>query len=79
MATLWLALAKVGCCTPSWLMAAVMPLARAQALVRSIVMTHTAWSTVLQCSSSTSWASMATCSLMSLPRRCTALRSASAC
>jgi hypothetical protein len=35
--TFWLALAKVRCGIPSWLIAAVMALARARALVRSMV------------------------------------------
>jgi hypothetical protein len=40
MTTFWLALANVGCGTPSQLMAVAMALARAWALVRSNVTTH---------------------------------------
>jgi fatty acid desaturase len=39
-ATFWLALAKVRCGVPSWLMAAVMALARVRALVKSMVVAH---------------------------------------
>jgi hypothetical protein len=40
VATFWLAPMKVGCGASSWLMAAVMALARARALVKSIIVTH---------------------------------------
>jgi hypothetical protein len=38
-ATFWLALAKVGCSVPSWLMAAVTALAQARALAKLMVAT----------------------------------------
>jgi hypothetical protein len=51
-ATFWLALGKVGCGVPSWLMVAVMALARAWALVYSMAVACSIPSMALhQCSS----------------------------
>jgi hypothetical protein len=62
VATFWLALVKVGCGIPSWLMAATMTLARAWALVKSMVVAHSISITALRWCSSVIWASRTTCS-----------------
>jgi hypothetical protein len=60
VATLRLAQAKVGRGIPSWLIAAETALARARALVRSMVVARSAPSVALHRCSSVSWASRAT-------------------
>jgi hypothetical protein len=61
--TFWLALTKVGCGVPSWLMVMAMALARAQAFVKSMVEARSVPSVALHRCSSVIWASRAACSL----------------
>jgi hypothetical protein len=78
-AMLWMALAKVGRGASSSLMAVATALARAQALMSSIITTGSISSAGLLWCKSVNWASMAARLPVSSPCRCAALRTASTC